>query len=201
MTRLQAEAEISTRLAHPLLPFRDFSLAPHSSTLSLFLKQVSPSANTYDFLPHVTIPLSLWQLQPESDACPSSRKDGKQARPPDEHRLIHRILVHRSWQWPSPHPSWPQQVKFKRLGHSDPFQPHGTLTGHRYSHPDLFLLHSQVTPSKGRTCAWSRVKRQGHGGACNPHLMRLSFTGLSGEAQHLLQPGKANKSVTLGGGK
>lgn len=44
------------------------------------------------------------------------------------------------------------------------------------------------------------MNRRGHGRACNPHLVRLSFTGLSGEAKHLLQPGKANKSGTLGKG-
>lgn len=46
MTRPRTKAEILTHLAHPLLPFRDFSLAPHSSMLSFCLKQVSPSANT-----------------------------------------------------------------------------------------------------------------------------------------------------------
>lgn len=86
MTRLQANAELLTHLAHPLLPFRDFSLAPHSSTLSLRLEPVSPSANTYDFLLHATIPISFWQLQTES-ANPLSSKDGKQTRPSGEDRL------------------------------------------------------------------------------------------------------------------
>lgn len=192
MTWLQANAELLTHLAHPLLPFRDFSLAPHSSTLSLRLEPVSPSANTYDFLLHASASGSSKLSQPTLYRAKMESK--------------HALLVKTVWFSGSEFTDvgrghqHTNKSKSKRLDHPHPVRLHGTMTGHRYSRPDHFLRHSQVTPSKARTCAWGRVNCQGHGRACNPHLLRLSFTGLSGEAKHLLHPGKANKSVTLGAG-
>lgn len=193
--QINAASLVFTRARHdtPAGHSRDFNPScSFSSPLSIYPKQVSPSANT-----------SHW---PASPSAPDSSNRSPGRRP---------AFIQLRWKtntpfWWGPSDlsdlSWPlcwphqltsagqmtgtfQSIWTSRCNDRASWFTPWPLSSAKSSHT-IRRLHVCV-------CVWSQADHQGHSGAYNPHLMRLRFTGLSGETKHLLQTGKANKSMTL----